>query len=112
MVTESPMMRAARVVAAFRDTPSGQMIAAVATADGGSSKLSYGDLRSLVLDLLAAQDRLSRIADWHSLETGPGGMVGLYCTECGSTHPCETRRMADGSHEDLQAVEEGPTDGQ
>jgi hypothetical protein len=58
----------------------------------------------LISDLLAARERLARIASWHSLETGPGGMVGLYCIECGNAHPCETRRMADGTHEDLAAL--------
>jgi hypothetical protein len=55
----------------------------------------------LISDLLAARERLARVASWHSLETGPGGLVGLYCIECGNAHPCETRRMADGTHEDL-----------
>lgn len=55
----------------------------------------------LMLDVLALRERLARIASWHSLETGPSGTVGLYCIECGVRHPCETRRMADGTHEDL-----------
>jgi hypothetical protein len=57
----------------------------------------------LVTRLLRQSDRLDRIASWHSRETGPGGMVGDYCIECGLVWPCETRRMADGSHEDLKA---------
>lgn len=49
--------------------------------------------------------RLDRITAWHSRETTEGGMVGDYCTECGGVWPCETRRMADGSHEDLTETE-------
>jgi hypothetical protein len=51
--------------------------------------------------LMKARGQLDRIAAWHSRETADGGMVGDYCNECGERWPCETRRMADGSHEDL-----------
>lgn len=51
--------------------------------------------------LITAQGQLDRIAAWHSRATYPGGMVGDTCVECGLTWPCDTRRMADGSHEDL-----------
>jgi hypothetical protein len=50
---------------------------------------------------------LDRIASWHSRETAEGGMVGDYCVCCGEIWPCETRRMADGSHEDLKEVTDG-----
>lgn len=52
-------------------------------------------------ELITLRGQLDRIASWHSRETADGGMVGDYCTECGHRWPCETRRMADGSHEDL-----------
>jgi hypothetical protein len=47
-------------------------------------------------------ERLDRIISWHSRETGPGGMVGDYCVECGNHWPCDTRRMAEGSYEDSE----------
>lgn len=50
------------------------------------------------------QDRLERIASWHSRETAEGGMVGDCCIECGLRWPCDSRRMADGTHEDLSAT--------
>jgi hypothetical protein len=55
----------------------------------------------LLVDRMQLRERLDRIATWHSRESGPGGMVGDYCTECGERWPCDTRRMADGTHEDL-----------
>jgi hypothetical protein len=62
----------------------------------------------VVLEVNALRGRLDRITSWHSRESGPGGMVGDFCNECGVRWPCETRRMADGTHEDLTAtVEEG-----
>lgn len=45
-------------------------------------------------------DRLSRLAGWHALEEGPGGLVGLYCTECEQRWPCPTRRLAEGTYEE------------
>jgi hypothetical protein len=51
--------------------------------------------------IVGLRQRLDRIAAWHSRETADGGMVGDLCNECGEKWPCETRRMADGSHEDL-----------
>lgn len=54
--------------------------------------------------IVGLRNRLDRIASWHSRETADGGMVGDYCTECGEVWPCETRRMADGSYEDLGEV--------
>jgi hypothetical protein len=52
-------------------------------------------------EIINLRGQLDRITAWHSRETADGGMVGDYCTECGERWPCETRRMADGSHEDL-----------
>jgi hypothetical protein len=98
----TPLGRWALTLSKFSDCPDEQNFAAVCTPDGGVAKLTYGDARAVLRDLLATQDRLGRIASWHALETGPGGMVGLYCIECGNAHPCETRRMADGTHEDLK----------
>jgi hypothetical protein len=51
----------------------------------------------LFAELLRHREQLERIATWHSRESGPGGMVGDYCTECGHVWPCDTRRMADGT---------------
>lgn len=55
----------------------------------------------LMLTRLRLAERLNRISAWHSQETADGGMVGDFCIECGTRWPCETRRMADGTHEDL-----------
>jgi len=49
---------------------------------------------------MALGERLDRVAGWHQRETGPAGMVGDYCTECGHRWPCDTRRMADGTYAD------------
>lgn len=54
-----------------------------------------------ITEIIKLRERLDRIAGWHSRETAEGGMVGDYCIECALRWPCETRRMADGSHEDL-----------
>lgn len=69
------------------------------TKDGYAAAL---DARVSVLaqEYAIVTERLSRIADWHSLETGENGTVGLYCNECGHTSPCDTKRMADGIYED------------
>jgi hypothetical protein len=56
----------------------------------------------LVVAFQGLKERLDRIATWHSRETAEGGMVGDFCVDCGLRWPCDTRRMADGSHEDLQ----------
>jgi len=50
--------------------------------------------------ILDQAQRLERIAAWHSRESGPGGMVGDFCTECGNLWPCDTRRMAQGTYTD------------
>jgi hypothetical protein len=59
-----------------------------------------------VVEINSLRDRLGRIAAWHARETAAGGMVDDYCTECGERWPCDTRRMADGSHEDLARAEQ------
>lgn len=84
----------------FRDMERDAAFAAVATADGGTARLTYGDLRDLLTAAFDAGDRLQRIAMWHSRESGPAGMVGDFCVECDTRWPCATRRMADGTHED------------
>lgn len=61
--------------------------------------------------LIDARGQLDRIASWHSRETFSGGMVGDFCTDCGQRWPCETRRMADGTHEDLALIPRQPATG-
>lgn len=94
------LIRLARVVSVFRDMPEDKLVAATATADGGTSGVTYGDLAALVRTLSENGERLSRISTWHSRESGPGGSVGDLCTECGERWPCDTRRMADGTYVD------------
>lgn len=53
-----------------------------------------------VRGIMTLRERLARISGWHERETGPAGMVGDYCTECGHKWPCDTRRMADGTYAD------------
>jgi hypothetical protein len=66
--------------------------------------LDTGDIASrmliAVLGMGTLRERLARISGWHERETGPAGMVGGFCTECGHRWPCETRRMADGTYSD------------
>lgn len=62
-----------------------------------------------VTALTKARGQLDRIAAWHARESAEGGMVGHFCNECGLQWPCETRRMADGSHLDLVERTEDPT---
>lgn len=83
----------------FRDVPREHVFAAVATADGGAAKLTYGHVRDLLTSAFEAGDRLQCIASWHSRETGPAGTVGDQCLECGHRWPCATRRLADGEPE-------------
>lgn len=92
--------RAGLICARFRDMDNDATLAAVATARG-TEHLTFGHLRELQSSAFEAGDRLQRIAAWHSRETAEGGMVGDFCIECGHLWPCETRRMADGTHEDL-----------
>jgi len=54
----------------------------------------------LLIARMQLRERLDRITTWHSRESGPGGMVGDYCTECGHVWPCDTRRMAEGTYVD------------
>lgn len=57
----------------------------------------------LVTQVRQLREQLSRIAGWHARESGPHGMVGDLCTECGEVWPCDTRRMADGTYVDEDA---------
>lgn len=107
-MTDSPMLRLARTLAAFRDMSDEGTVAAVATPSGGAAKLTYGDARTLLQQLLNGRERLDRIISWHSRETGPGGMVGDFCNECGHVWPCDTRRMAEGTYEDDGAGVDAP----
>lgn len=75
-------------------------MAGIPRGDGYSSNLDSRMYVALA-EIIDLRNRLDRIAGWHSRETADGGMVGDYCIECGGHWPCETRRMADGSHEDL-----------
>lgn len=92
--------RVGMICGRFRDMNPTDTIAAVATPDGGVDRLTYGDLTDLLSLAFDAGDRLQRIGAWHSRETGPGGMVGDCCTECGNPSPCDTRKMADGTYVD------------
>jgi hypothetical protein len=60
----------------------------------------------LMLRMNKALDRLGRIASWHSRETGSGGMVGDFCTDCGNRWPCDTHLMAMGTYVDEVACDE------
>ena len=79
-------------------------IAGVPRGKGYSSDV---DARTYLLlaEVIGLRERLDRIATWHARETGPSGTVGDCCTECGETWPCETRQMADGTHEDCRPIE-------
>jgi hypothetical protein len=94
------MVRLAQVVSRFREMKPDQAVAAYATNGGGIGGVTYGDLAELLRKLSATGERLARIGDWHSRESGPGGTVGDYCTECGVRWPCDTRRMAEGTYVD------------
>lgn len=54
-----------------------------------------------VLRLTDAQERLFRIAQNHSRETGPAGTVGDFCVECNWRWPCPTYRFANGDSDAL-----------
>lgn len=99
---DTPMLRLARVISAFRDMGEDATVAAVATSDGGASHLTYGDLSALLEQLMSLRERVDRIATWHARETGPAGTVGDFCTECGARWPCDTRRMAEGTYVDKE----------
>lgn len=64
------------------------------TADIGSRTLIA------VLGILTLRERLDRIAGLHARETGPAGMVGDFCVECGHRWPCETERITGGADTD------------
>ena len=78
------------------------LLALAGIPQGTGSHDSYLDARTWQAWLLIQrlQERLDRLTTWHSRETGPGGMVGDYCNECGTRWPCDTYRMATGSYED------------
>lgn len=54
-----------------------------------------------LVELAQRRVRLGRITDWHRRDGSLSGVVGDLCVECQQRWPCETRRMADGTHEDL-----------
>lgn len=86
-------------------------LAGVPEGEGYSAHID-GRVFLLVAEVGRLRERLVRIAGWHARETGPGGMVGDFCIECGWSWPCDTRRMADGTHVDHdKARDEVPTDG-
>jgi hypothetical protein len=80
-------------------------LAGIPQRQGGRVYASDLDSRTwlAVTALGKARGQLDRIATWHSREEFEGGLVGDHCIECGTRWPCDTRRMADGSHEDLTA---------
>lgn len=92
----------------FRDMDPDATIAAVATRDGATERLTYGDLRELLSSAFEAGDRLQRISAWHSRETAGGGMVGDYCNECGHPWPCDTNRIAEGTYVDPDEASDVP----
>lgn len=59
-----------------------------------------------IAEILKMRRQLDRITSWHSQAVEDEGMISGLCNECGDPHPCETRRMANGSHEDLTEGEE------
>lgn len=56
----------------------------------------------LVVKSLEQQDRLERLASWHSRDDLPGGLVGKYCRECETVWPCDSYRLATGGYVDPQ----------
>jgi hypothetical protein len=79
-------------------------IVGIPRGEGYASDLDSRTWQTINL-IITLRGQVDRIAAWHSRETADGGMVGDYCNECGDPWPCETRRMADGSHEDLNDQE-------
>lgn len=51
-----------------------------------------------LMKIMALQDRLDSIIAVHARETSLSGTVGVYCTECLTAWPCDTRRMAEGTY--------------
>lgn len=84
--------RVGLVCGRFRHMDASATIAAVATADGGVERLTYGDLRELLSAAFSAGDRLQLIASQHHRER-----AGRRCVECGRVWPCTTRLAADGT---------------
>lgn len=66
---------------------------------GGSGHPSDLDARvwRAVAGALDLQERLGRIAGWHSRIEHPHGVVEDVCCECGHGWPCDTRKLADGT---------------
>jgi hypothetical protein len=54
-----------------------------------------------IYKILEQGERLARLASWHSRITGPAGTFDDYCARCSERWPCEDRRMADGTHDDI-----------
>ncbi len=67
----------------------------------GEGYSAHVDARAYLLlsEVLLLRERLGRIASWHSVERGPGGLVGTYCVECGETIPCDTLQVVEGTGE-------------
>lgn len=85
-----------------------QHLADLAGIPEGEGYSAHIDARVFLLfaELGRLRERLTRIVSWHARETGPGGMVGDFCTECGDRWPCDTRRMAEGTYVDPESEHE------
>lgn len=76
----------------------------------GEGYSAHVDARAYLLlaEVIELRNRLSRIGGWHSRETGPAGMVGDFCNDCGHTWPCDTQQTATGTYSDY--ADEGAGD--
>jgi hypothetical protein len=54
-----------------------------------------------VMRITDLEDRVGRIAALHERITRPGGLFDDRCGECDQRWPCDTRRMAEGTYEDV-----------
>lgn len=88
----------------FHQARSAHHLLDLADVPRGKGHASDLDSRTyqLVMEAFTLHGRLGRIALWHRRTSGPDGLVGDYCTECGQRWPCDTRQMADGSFPDLE----------
>lgn len=84
-------------------------LAGIPRGTGAYDKSVEARVFLLVCRLLVKSEQLDRIASWHDRESGPGGTFGDFCVECGRAAPCDTRRMSDGTHEDLADFIPDPT---
>ena len=86
----------------FQEARTVQHLCDIAGLPEGEGYSAHIDARVFLLlaERNSLSERLDRIGAWHSRETGPAGTVGDYCNECGSTWPCETKRMAEGTYVD------------